>query len=1059
MALTAAALTPGDPTAPPAPPPAPEPGQLVRVRGRRWVVGDVSRDGHGGTEGRTHQHLVSLISVEDDATGEELRVVWEIEPGTEVTEQLELPSIAPDRLDDPAELDAFLDAVRWGAVTSADQRALQAPFRSGIAIEDYQLEPLVRALRMPRTTLLVADDVGLGKTIEAGLVVQELLLRHRARSVLVVCPASLQVQWRDEMREKFGLEFRIVDRELLGRLRRARGVGANPFAHFPRLIVSIDWLKGPLAMRLLREVLPPRPELPRRFDVLVVDEVHNCAPSGAGVRYARDTLRTAAIRTLAPHCEHRLFLSATPHNGYDNSFAALLELLDPHRFARGIKPTREATEEVTVRRLKAEVNAALVESGQPPRFPTRRVEMLEVEHPPEERAVHADLVAYGTARARRLAGDDAAELAADFVSTLLKKRLFSSPAAFLRTLEVHRETITSDRHAAPAAPSRSVLERLFEDAALDPDEERADDGVGQATQEALEAAHTSEPSRPTVEELQLLDRMLAWARKAATGEDARSARLLDWIEQQVRRDDERVIVFTEYRATQRYLQTRLAARGIGGERVALLDGTTDPDARELLKAEWQEPPDAYPVRVLLATDAASEGISLQRHCHLLAHAEIPWNPNRLEQRNGRIDRHGQPADEVRVYHTVSAGWDAADRQADGTLDGDLDFLARVVRKVEQIRDDLGSAGPVIASQVEEAMLGRRRALDASRFGDNQELRRLLRQRRTMRERIARLHDELLESRETLHLHPERVERVVRTALRLARQPELIVGEEPGTWVVPALTGGWSAATVGLEHPARPEVQRPITFDHELARGRTDVVLAHLGHRLVRQSLALLRAEVWGDGRNLHRVTVRYADAALGVPVAVAHGRLVVTGATGHRLHEQLIASGLRLPADGRPERLSVADTEAALAAARDAAVPRTLADQLLPRVTAELGRLGAALEARAADRARNLSATLALRASEEREHVAATLTELAATIRREAFGEGEVQLQLVTGLELDAGDRRQVEADRRALAERLDRIPQEIAAEQAAIDRRYAEPVHRLFPAAVTLLVPEGARI
>ncbi|MEJ7782288.1 MAG: SNF2-related protein [Solirubrobacteraceae bacterium] len=154
--------------------------------------------------------------------------VWEIEPGTQVVERARLPALHADRLDDPAQLDAFLDAVRWGAVTSADQRALQAPFRSGITIEDFQLEPLVRALRMPRTTLLVADDVGLGKTIEAGLVVQELLLRHRARTALVVCPAALQVQWRDEMREKFGLEFRIVDRELLGHLRRTRASAPTP---------------------------------------------------------------------------------------------------------------------------------------------------------------------------------------------------------------------------------------------------------------------------------------------------------------------------------------------------------------------------------------------------------------------------------------------------------------------------------------------------------------------------------------------------------------------------------------------------------------------------------------------------------------------------------------------------------------------------------------------------------------------------------------------------------------------------------------------------------------
>ena len=606
-----------------------------------------------------------MVSVEDDATGEELEVVWEIEPGTTAIERAELPAIATDRLDDPGQLDAFLDAVRWGAVTSADQRSLQAPFRSGIVIEDYQLEPLVRALRMPRTTLLIADDVGLGKTIEAGLVVQELLLRHRARTALVVCPASLQLQWRDEMREKFGLEFRIVDRAMLGQLRRARGVGANPFAHFPRLIVSIDWLKGELGMRLLREALPAHPEIPRRYDILIVDEVHNCAPTGAGGRYARDTLRTAAIRALAPHCEHRLFLSATPHNGYDNSFAALLELLDPHRFARGIKPTKEATREVTVRRLKQD----LVDDDGNPRFPRRKVVMLEVEHPETERAIHADLVAYGAARAKRLGHDPSSTAAADFVVTLLKKRLFSSPAAFLRTLDVHRETITRGRRQV-SRPTPTVLQRLFDDAATAIDGEAADDGVGQAAREAIEAAAATEQSQPTSEEFALLDRMTIWAGQAAVREDARTTRLLDWVQENVkpgpRFSDTRVIMFSEYRATQRYLQERLSARGIAGDRVELLDGSTTEEERERIKSQWQEPPSDFPVRVLLATDAASEGISLQRQCHLLAHAEIPWNPNRLEQRNGRIDRHGQPAAEVLVHHCVSAGWETgAPRLAGG----------------------------------------------------------------------------------------------------------------------------------------------------------------------------------------------------------------------------------------------------------------------------------------------------------------------------------------------------------------------------------------------------------
>lgn len=162
---------------------------------------------------------------------------------------------------------------------------------------------------MPRANLLVADDVGLGKTIEAGLIVQELLLRNRARTVLIVCPSSLQIQWRDQMRDKFSLEFRIVDADLMRNLRRTRGLHTNPWSHFPRLITSIDYLKRDRPMRLFKELLPAEdePKYPRKFDILIIDEAHNVAPVGRG-KYATDSLRTLATRAIAPHFEHKLFL-------------------------------------------------------------------------------------------------------------------------------------------------------------------------------------------------------------------------------------------------------------------------------------------------------------------------------------------------------------------------------------------------------------------------------------------------------------------------------------------------------------------------------------------------------------------------------------------------------------------------------------------------------------------------------------------------------------------------------------------------------------------------------
>jgi hypothetical protein len=414
---------------------APEAGQLVRVRGQQWVVAGVRESRQAADElaaarlpGRT---LVQLTSVSDDDLGEELTLVWEVEPGREVLPATKLPKVTAGGWDSPQGLGAFLDAVRWGTVASADSRTLQAPFRSGARIEEYQLEPVARALAMPRVNLLIADDVGLGKTIEAGLVIQEMLLRHRARRVLVVCPASLTLKWRDEMAEKFGLDFTVLDAVALRELRRSHGLQANPFAVYPRTVISLQWLRSPRVQRLLDEVLTPVARYPGFFDLLVVDEAHHCAPPApSGSRQiSRDSLQTQAVRRVGDYSQHRLFLSATPHNGYPESWQALLAMLDPQRFARGVEPDPAVVGQVMVRRLKDDI----VDSGGEPAFPGRVNRAIEVGYTDDEKAGHR-LVEDFTAARRRSPEPDVG-YASDLVALLLKKRLFSAPAAFAITLE------------------------------------------------------------------------------------------------------------------------------------------------------------------------------------------------------------------------------------------------------------------------------------------------------------------------------------------------------------------------------------------------------------------------------------------------------------------------------------------------------------------------------------------------------------------------------------------------------------------------------------------------
>lgn len=829
----------------------------------------------------------------------------------------------------------------------------------------------------------------------------------------------------------------IVDTESVKRSRRERGLHANPWTSFPRLIASVDWAKQGEGIRLLRDALPPQPTFPRRFDMLIVDEAHNIAPTVG--RYAVESLRTRLVRLLAPHFQHKLFLTATPHDGYTESFTALLELLDDQRFSRNILPPEDQLARVMVRRLKSD----LVDAKGKRLFPVRRLEALNIEYTKEEREARELLEQYIASRERQ---DDRQGAASHFVHQLLRKRLASSPAAFSSTLARHIATLESK---GPAKRSSGFEDRILRRAIAKADEDYADDDTRESAEvEAIEEA--SSRLRPlSFEERRLVERLNAWTQQASHRPDSKAEVLLRWLKANLQPNGQwsntRVILFTEYRTTQVWLHEILASHAFAGERLSLLFGGMDPKEREVIKAAFQADPRESPVRIMLATDAASEGIDLQNHCNLLVHVEIPYNPNVMEQRNGRVDRHGQRQSEVVIWHPVDASG------------GHGDDILRALRKLDSMRADMGSVNPVIAPQLPALLEGRRRELDTALAEKRMErAKRYVKAERDLRERIAKLHERLTTTRSEQHLTPDRIERVARVALALADKPDLMpakLGDCPGARVfhMPALAGSWSRCLDGLEHRYTKR-KRPITFDHETAKGRDDVVLVHLNHPLVQMSLRLLRAEVWArdDVKKLSRITVRtLPEEKLDTPAVVVVSRLVITGGNHHRLHEELTEAGGYLRDAGFKREERVGELRGWLDISAPGAISNSLFEALRARFQKHTEAIMSAVGTRSKDRLRVLAGTLETRKRREIEDVTQLLDDLAKNLETELCKEEPKQLSLFS-----EDERTQLRRDRFALEARLRRIPEERDHERRAIEERHSGLVDRTFPVAVVLLVP-----
>jgi len=525
-----------------------------------------------------------------------------------------------------------------------------------VAVEPYQLVPLMRVAKTVRPRLLVADDTGLGKTAEAGIVLRWLAQRHQANRVLIVTRAAPEPKrWQQEMWVKFGFRFDILTDGADFAERRRQLPTVNVFAQQQHLIVSMTLAARDLFLGELEQCPVP-------FDVVIVDEAHHLAEHGSR------TKRLAILgRTLRRKSEDGalLLLTATPHDGKTETFLSLLRLLDPLVDNGTGQVPVDVGSRLVVRRLKREVTLA---GGK--RFVDPEIHVISTlgDATKQEQALDAPLDAYLRWLAEeeaRYAGVGARQKAkgCQFLAGVYRKRFGSSVAALRATLRRRLEL--------PPAPEDEDGDIPYTDTdASDPEDEIIDPGAG-----------AENPPPPlSLGEADLARELLTAAEAVPPGRDAKLEAMIRLLARDL--GGQKAVIFTEYRDTLRAAARRLRTEGV---QFVTFHGQTPDRQREEAVSRFLHDPE---VRVFLATDAASEGKNLQHGAHHLIHLDVPWNPNRYAQRNGRIDRYGQH-EQPHIWVLV-----AADRKR---KEGRPEYraLELVVEKLRLIQAELGSVSPVL----------------------------------------------------------------------------------------------------------------------------------------------------------------------------------------------------------------------------------------------------------------------------------------------------------------------------------------------------------------------------
>jgi hypothetical protein len=1055
-------------------------GRIAQVRQRQYLVEEVVPPPAPGQLTR-----VELVCLDDDNQGRRLSVLWELELGAKVLqpEAHGLGSVA--KLDPPRHFAAYLHALKWNAVTATEARLFQAPFRAGIKLMNHQLAPLKKALELPRSNLFIADDVGLGKTIEAGLVLQELLLRQRVELALIVCPASVALQWRDEMEKRFGLRFELYNRGFVGRRRQERGFAVNPWSTHNRFIITYQTLRRPEYRDPLLQHIGER----ARKSLLILDEAHTAAPASAS-KYAVDSRVTRVVRDVAPRFENRLFLSATPHNGHSNSFSALLEILDPQRFTRGVPVRgRKQLEPVMVRRLKSDLREVGVEG-----LPERKVVAIDLRHEGEDWYAgfgggKPALVGRGPAPELEL-GRLLQEYTAlmrpkkgrgQLVFVNLQKRLLSSVEAFARTLRLHEKSVGEGKaHAA--------LQFTLDDAG-DGEEYGLDDEALEEAGAAEVVASSAEVQSPEGRAKELLAEMIRIAERSRGAPDAKTLALLEWIRwnqcpavaaggaeggRKARWSDRRALIFTEYGDTKRYLWQVLSTAVQGtpdaDERIMLFHGGMSDEQREEVQRAFNSSPDEHPVRILIATDAAREGVNLQGHCADLFHFDVPWNPARMEQRNGRIDRTLQPAPEVRCHYFTYQ-----QRTEDIVLDA-------LVGKVETIQRQLGSLGAVILDRLADLLEGgisedtapKLQAAEES-VGGRETVRAELeaqRENRALKLEIDEAGRILNRSRQAMDFAPELLRDAINVGFELSGAKPLEAAsrkeDAPEAFLLPELPASWAETLDTLRPPRereeafwdwRKRAPQPVVFSPP-ERINSGLSHLHLQHPLVQRVLSRFLAQGY-SAHDLSRVTV-VKTSRDSLARAIAFGRLSLFGPGATRLHDEIISVAAQWlegggakhlkPFADEADRRALETLEEVLRASPDLRVGTKVQQRLVASAPEDFAKLWRHIHDEAEARAHAAGQKLKERADSEAEALRAILEEQRQAIRDVLHGPMQLRFDFA---EHDKDQRRQWEEDCKHMEGRLSAIDKEVESEPAQIKDLYRVVLKRLEPVGLIYLWPE----